>query len=314
MVTMLVEPQPFHSSLFSPFNMKPTGTPNEGWDRPEGEQRSYNSPHQMSRPADLFAPRSSDLPSNIVRGVPLTPATNPSSTATASGMPMHEPSGSFGASQSVDTPLWGYTGGAGNVIRPAQGSSHVPRPVSSEGAPSLDTSYGSGPGLHPRPLTASPASGTYVYGAQPHQHQQHQPNPQHHQQHHLQQQHQHQQQQHHQHPLGHQPHPHYSLDPAQGHAAYDMGPAGPPMGTGMVASAPMHHSHMAYPGYPGYTSVSPDPRHSHYLMHGGRDLRTQPYLNPFEVKHRRRTTKSQFQELEKTFLGESKWVGACMLR
>lgn len=74
----------------------------------------------------------------------------------------------------------------------------------------------------------------------------------------------------------------------------------------MAASPGFVYSPSALPGYDAYPPSSSSSSYSQYVsylppaMPSAHDSRFYP-LNPFEIKHRRRTTKTQFRVLESTF-------------
>lgn len=92
-------------------------------------------------------------------------------------------------------------------------------------------------------------------------------------------------------------------------SSYEMqGPPHSSLGSGMVG----HFSGSA--SYPGgsYSALGGDPRYTTSIhsvdtspYYGGDLGRGTTYMNPYEVKHRRRTTKAQFRVLEDTFQRES---------
>lgn len=265
------------------FNMRPTGGPStDPWERGCTDRSTLYYGHAQPRQGEHFPPRNPDsLPNRMSYGS--------GGSVGVQSMGPSELSLNSGANSAsyqttpLDTPLWSYQSTSNN---PATALSHmgssgvgvarpplmsVVRPGSIEGMSSSADSIGAYHPSHtfmPRPQSSSsPAYGYSGGGGGP----------------------------------GLSPELPSSLP-----SSYDMPPGGPggshSMGSGMVGS---FGGSSSYSG--PYSSMGGDLRHTTTLhsVDGGpyysTDFSRGEYMNSYEVKHRRRTTKAQFRVLEDTF-------------
>ncbi|CAO1635317.1 unnamed protein product [Sympodiomycopsis kandeliae] len=282
--------------------MRPTGAPSgDTWDRGPSDRNNFGTlgsavshPHNSARPSDPFIHRQSESlqPSPSSRMPYLSGSGANASVGFSMGgsadAPMSAPSSGSYQSNVLGAPSWGYQsgsnppfpphvggGGSGGFTRSAFAA--IPRGLPGDGlSSSADSLAGYQPShsFAPRPQSSGGIP-IYGFGDGP----------------------------------GGSAHSFNSdLSPSLP-SSYDVseGGAGMPDSLGSGMTAPFTGS-SSYPQGPSYGVIGGnDPRYTASLhnvdagSYYGSEAHRGAYMNPYEVKHRRRTTKAQFRVLEDTF-------------